>query len=238
MGKGVHDGHRLRVKEEFLANGFNEKTPAHKMLEMLLFYCLPQGDTNPLAHELIDRYGTIAGVLEAPVDELITFKGLTRNNVGLLKMILPLARQYERDKEDLDHYFFSAEMVGDFLKKRFFGMTEERLALLFLDSDGRYRAFSFIAEGDIGSVGVSTRKIIEITLKSGASCAVMAHNHPNGLAIPSSADIEITRQIREALATINVRLTDHYILTATDYVSMRESREYRSVFVSSSASAK
>ncbi|MCQ2449792.1 MAG: DNA repair protein RadC, partial [Clostridia bacterium] len=89
----LHAGHRARVKQEFLAHGFHENTPPHKILELLLFFCLPQGDTNPLAHELINRFGTLTGVLQAPVEELTQFKGLTENNVVLLKLILPLAQK-------------------------------------------------------------------------------------------------------------------------------------------------
>ena len=96
--ENLHKDHRKRVKQDFLRNGFDHKTPSHKILEMLLFYCISRKDTNDLAHELINRYGSLSGVLDAPVKELITFNGLTESNVGLLKMIMPIARVYQYEK--------------------------------------------------------------------------------------------------------------------------------------------
>ena len=92
MDKNLHEGHRERARQEFLQHGFDRNTPPHKILELLLFYCVGRVDTNPIAHELIAKYGSVAGVLDAPVEELAAFKGLNERSAVLLKLIMPIAQ--------------------------------------------------------------------------------------------------------------------------------------------------
>ena len=230
MAENIHKGHRERVKKEFLANGFNKNTPPHKILEALLFFCLPQGDTNPLAHDLLDRYGTIADVIDAPVVELVTFKGITESNVVLLKLIPTLMRVYNADKSAARPCFRSKADIGDYILGQYVGFTEECLSLLSLDGNARLLSFDIIERGDIGSVGVSTRKIIEHVLKTKARFVIMAHNHPGGNALPSAADERLTKTIASALSHINVCLEDHIVIADNDYVSMKQSERYSEIF--------
>lgn len=227
--ENIHAGHRDRMKKEFLANGI-ENLPQHKVLELLLFFCISRIDTNPLAHELIERYKNIAGVLDAPIEELITFKGLTESNAVLLKMIIPLARIYAEDKESKDIQFKSIDSIGDYLLKRYFGLTKEMFSILCIDASGKLLSFNFLSEGDISSVGVSTRSVIEIALKSNANCAIISHNHPSGIALPSNEDVAVTEQVRNALYQIGVRLVDHIIIADGDFVSMQQSQKYKHLF--------
>lgn len=232
MQNNVHAGHRDRMKTEFIENkcNFNENTPPHKVLEMLLFFCIKQADTNPLAHQLLQRYRTISGVLDAPVEELITYNGLTKSNVVLLKMILPVARIYRSDRQNLRSCFHNISEIGDFLLDPYMGLCEERLSILSLDGNCRKLSFDFIATGDMSSVGVSTRDIIQLTLKTGATGVVMAHNHPGGIALPSGADVGITEMVSTALTHIGVRLIDHIIIANDDYISMMQSQQYKYLF--------
>lgn len=229
--ESIHKGHRKRVKEEFLQYGFNENTPPHKILELLLFFCLPQGDTNALAHQLLDSYnGSIVDVLDAPVEELIKFKGLTESNVVLLKLIMPIARLYAKHESKGIKIFRSDAEIGSYLVKLFAGYTEENLGLLSLDGTGRRLSFDIVEKGDLGTVGVSTRKIIQTALKTNATTVILAHNHPSRIALPSGADVAMTEAVAEALSHINVRLHDHIIIADNDYVSMRQSAKYADIF--------
>ena len=230
MAESIHKGHRERVKKEFLENGYDKHTPPHKILETLLFFCLPQGDTNPLAHELLERYGTIADVLDAPVDELITFKGITPSNVVLFKLIPTVMRIYNSDKLNNSPNFQSLSDIGDYLLGQYVGITEENFSVVSLDGNARLISFDILEKGDIGSVGVSTRKIIQLLLKTRASCIVIAHNHPSGIALPSNADEAITQSVASALSYINVRLLDHIIIADNDYISMAQSSKYKHLF--------
>lgn len=218
------------MKKEFLENGFTKGMPDHKKLELLLFYCIPRIDTNEIAHELLKKYGSISGVLDAPVDELIQQKGLTENNVGLLKMIMPIARWYLEDKTGKNPGFKNISDVGNFLLEKYLGFTEEYFSVVWLDGNGILKNFEILSKGDISSVGVSTRDIIQRALKTEATCAVIAHNHPGGIALPSGGDIAITEAVKIALEQVGVRLLDHIIVANNDFVSMNQSEKFKYIF--------
>lgn len=230
MSENLHAQHRQRVKKEFLAHGFSKDTPPHKVLELLLFFCLPRNDTNPLAHELLNRFGSVAGVLDAPVSELITFKGLTESNVVLFKLIPEIARRYWEDQVDADCVFHNYDEMGEFLCRAHFGYSEEKVSILCLSSNAKLLAHDFLANGNISSVGVSMRDIAEIALRNGATCIVLAHNHPSGCALPSPEDVRATQMIASSLAHVGVRLIDHVVIAGDDYVSMAQSACYRDLF--------
>lgn len=227
----IHKKHRQRMKKEFLENGFEDNVPKHKVLELLLFYCVPRIDTNPIAHKLLSSYGnSISGVLEAPVEELIRFKGITKNNVGLLKMILPIARMYELEKCESTQCFSSVDEIGNYIMKQYYGMQEERFGILCLDAKCKKISFDFISQGDMNTVGVSSRDVIKCALDHKASVIVLAHNHPGGNALPSYADIDITKMLIEAVHHIGVSIFDHIIVSDGDYISLRLSSPHDKMF--------
>ncbi len=230
MGENIHAGHRNRLKKEFLDGNFNSSTPEHKWLELLLFFCIAQKDTNPLAHELIKKYKSLNGVFEAPVKELIEFKGITESNVALLKMIIPLARQCELEKSDNLFKSLNNDNICDYILSRYYGLTTEQMSITCIDPVGRIIDFKFLSEGDIGEVSISTRSIVKYVLDNNASCAIIAHNHPKSFALPSKADIDATIQLSNVLNQVGIRLIDHIIVSENDYVSLAQSREYSYIF--------
>lgn len=231
MDKNLHDGHRERIRDEFLQHGFDQNTPPHKVLELLLFYCVQRADTNPIAHELIKKYGSVAGVLDAPVEELASFKGLSKRSAVLLKLIMPVARRYIYDKSEQKPTFQSLDSIGKYMLSRFLGETQEKLAVMCLDARGSLLDFVFVSEGDLSSVGISQRDIAKLALNHNATAVVLAHNHPNGIAIPSENDVLITKDTVETLSRIGVQLIDHVIVCDTDFVSLAQSEQYGYIFV-------
>lgn len=229
--KNLHEEHRKRVKEEFLLRGFDENTPPHKVLELLLFYCVPRVDTNPLAHELIERYKTLSGVLDAPVEELVTFKGITRNNVVLFKMIMSVARIYQAESRLKGTRFGKYEEMCKYIVDRFMGITEERFAVMHIDSFGKMLEFSFVSGGDTNNVMISNRDLLESVIRNKTAAVVVAHNHHNGLPLPSDQDVVATERIADVLASVDVRLIDHLIISRNEYVSMAQSQKYKDIFI-------
>ncbi len=226
-----HEKHRERMKNEFLAHGFDDKTSPHRVLELLLFYCVPRVDTNPLAHELINKYKNLSGVLDAPVEELIQFKGITRNNVGLLKMVMPIARIYLKETElDVDRHFTDYSNMCRYIVGRFSGLVQEHFAVIYLDNTGKMLEFQFLSHGGSNTVTVSNRDIISGVIKYNATAVVVAHNHHNSLLLPSAQDVAATQRIAMALDDIDVRLIDHIIINKSDYISMAQSSEYKYIF--------
>ena len=122
--KNPHEGHRERMREEFLSGDINENTPHHRILELLLFYCVPRVDTNELAHALLDKYGTMPGVLDAPIDELCKFPYISRNGATLLKLIPEVTRAYFHEEMDEQKIFDTAEKIGKYFIKSIRALTQ------------------------------------------------------------------------------------------------------------------
>lgn len=229
----IHEGHRERIRQEFLQHGFDKNTPPHKILELLLFYCVQRADTNPIAHELIQKYGSVAGVLDAPVEELAAFKGLSERSAILLKMIMPIARRYLYDKSEQRPTFCGLDEIGKYILEQYIGETKEKIGVMCLDTRGTLISFDFLCEGDIASVGLSYRDLAKIALSGNATAVVLCHNHPNGIAIPSDNDVSLTMQAAETLSKIDVQLIDHIVVADTDFVSMAQSEQYGYIFMPS-----
>lgn len=218
---GVHSGHRERMKEQFLNNGI-ESFLDHQVLEMVLFYTLPRIDTNPIAHELIKRFGSLRGVFDAPVEELVKVKGITSNSAVLIKLIPEVTRYYSTQKATQKPIKTKAD-INDYFRFLFVGETNELVKVCILDDELKIQSCITVEEGVPDATPISTRKIAEIVIKAGASSFILAHNHPNGLCIPSSADISITRRLRNSLREIGITMLDHIVVGSdTTLISMKE----------------
>lgn len=226
----IHEGHRDRIRQEFLQHGFDKNTPPHKVLEILLFYCVQRADTNPIAHELINKYGSVARVLDAPVEELAAFKGLSERSAVLLKLIMPTAQRYIYDKQEKKPTFKSLDGIGKYVLGCFLGETREKAGVMCLDTKGSMLDFAFLSEGAFDSVGLSNRDLVKRLLDCNAAAAVLCHNHPNGLALPSENDVLFTKQIAETISNVGVQLIEHIIVADTDFVSMAQSEQYGYIF--------
>lgn len=227
----IHEGHRERIRQEFLQHGFDHNTSPHKILELLLFYCVQRADTNPIAHELIKKYGSVAAVLDAPMEELAAFNGLSERSAVLLKLIMPIAQRYIYDKQEQKPTFQSLDGIGKYALGRFLGESKEKVAVICLDARGTMLDFAFLGEGDFDSVGISNRTLAKKVLDCNATAAVICHNHPNGMALPSGSDEEFTKLAAMALCNIGVQLIDHIIIADADFVSMAQSEQYGYIFV-------
>lgn len=218
----VHSGHRERMKERFLTEGLDQFTDI-QVLELLLFYCIPRKDTNPIAHALLDYFGSLSQVLEAPVEELQKVDGIGENAAVFLKLVTQVGRFYLTDRVSRVKILPTLESCAEYLKPCFFSRNVEMVFLLCLDAKCKVLSCRKIAEGNVNSTGISVRKIVETALSVNASSVVLAHNHPGGLAIPSNEDIVTTGRVAAALRAVDVRLVDHVIVADDDYVSMVQS---------------
>ena len=205
--RSIHTGHRQRVKDEFSARGL-AGWPDHRVLELLLYYAIPRRDTNPIAHALMERYDSLSGVLNAPVEDLEKVEGIGESAAILLSLVSRLSRKAR---------------IADASQETILNERRELVFLLCLDRKGRLLACKRLAEGDVASADLNIRKVVEMALLTSASAVILAHNHPSGVAVPSSSDEAATRQVAEALRTIGVRLVDHIVVADRDFVSMADS---------------
>lgn len=225
-----HALHRKRLKARYVKEGINN-FEMHQVLELLLFFGIPVKDTNGLAHDLLERFGSISNVFDAPLDELTKISGISEHTAILLKLIPDLTRIYLDDKNDVKGAFDSTEKVMSFFKPKFIGETDEVLYALFLDNRYKLVQFSEISKGSVNATPINMRKIMKICMINGATGVYLAHNHPNGLALPSSEDIHATQAIHNILSDVGVKLLDHYVFAEDGTcISVSQSADYKRVF--------
>lgn len=224
--KHRHTGHRERMKAEFLARGL-EGWPDHRVLELLLFYTIPQGDVNDLAHELVERFSSLAGVLDASVEELKKVKGVGDHTAVFLRMLPAVLGRYQGARTRLSAIINSPEEAYAWLEPYFFGARNEMVYVLCLDGKRQVLGVRKVAEGSIELAEVNTRRIAEEAIGLRAAQIYVAHNHVSNLAIPSQADWLTTDTLRGALRPIGIELIDHLVFVDGDMVSLKDSEHLK-----------
>ena len=224
--KHRHTGHRERMKAEFLVRGL-EGWPDHRVLELLLFYTIPQGDVNDLAHELVERFGSLAGVLDASVEELKKVKGVGDHTAVFLRMLPAVLGRYQGARTRLSAIINSPEEAYAWLEPYFFGARNEMVYVLCLDGKRQVLGVRKVAEGSIELAEVNTRRIAEEAIGLRAAQIYVAHNHVSNLAIPSQADWLTTDTLRGALRPIGIELIDHLVFVDGDMVSLKDSEHLK-----------
>lgn len=228
MEKGMHEGHRDRLKDRFIREGLESFEP-HNVLELLLFYSDPRKDTNELAHKLIDRFGSLSEVLNASVKELMKVDGVGKHTAVLLSMMPQLFRVYAEDQAEYGGMATHGQ-IGEYICSKFTGETVEKVLIVCMDNRFRVLGTECIAEGCVDYAAINVRLMMDTVIRYNATAAIIAHNHPRGFAFPSKEDEETTLKVKQALEIVGVRLIDHIIVSADDYVSMVCSERYRDIF--------
>ena len=214
----THDGHRERLKKRFLNSP--ESFEDHELLELLLFYAIPRKNTNETAHKLLDRFGSVKGILDASVESLAEVDGIGQSAALYIKIISKLVSKYEYVDTKGDGLLKNPETLHAFLKNLFVGTANEISYVLMFDNSKRLISCEKIGEGFSMQHTLSLRKIASFALSTNASFAIMAHNHPNGRALPSGEDIQATNRIRIMLESMGVILMEHFIIAGNDCVSV------------------
>ena len=220
----MHEGHRARVKKRFLEEGLDHFSDI-QALELLLFYAIPRADTNPIAHRLLEHFGSLSQVLEANPEELKKISGVGENGALLLNLIPQMGRFYMTDRASAPGVLTTLEQCAQYLMPRFFGRKLETVFLLCLDAKCKVLCCREVGEGGTNSTGISIRRVVETALGVNATSVVLAHNHPSGMALPSPEDIQTTRRVAMALQAVEIVLVDHIIVADDDYVSIAQSDE-------------
>lgn len=218
----IHDGHRARLKERFRQEGLDNFSDI-QVLELLLFYAIPRQDTNPIAHSLLEHFGTLSQVLEAPVEELEKVPGIGTNAATLLNLTTAVGRYYLVNRSTQNVILNTIEKCGEYLVPFFFGRRNETVFMLCLDAKCKVLCCKEVGEGSVNSANVPIRRIVELALGANATTVILAHNHPSGLALPSGDDVQATRRAASALSTVDIHLADHIVVADDDFVSMVQS---------------
>lgn len=212
----VHKDHRKRVRRKFLESTLDCFSD-HEVLEFLLFFSIPYKNTNELAHILINKFGSLSGVLDAGYDELLKVNGVGETTATFLSLIPQAGRRYIIDKESNTKVFDKMSLIGDYLVNHFIGATKEKVEILIFDAGMRMIDHTTIHEGAVNSSDINPEKIAEYVFTKRASCFVLAHNHPGGSVEPSDEDITVTKMLRSAFEPFNIIMLEHYVVSGGEY---------------------
>lgn len=217
----MHAGHRERMKQRFRETGLKGFDDVN-VLELMLFYVIPRQDTNPIAHALIEHFGSLQDVIEASYEELLKVKGVGENTATYLRLIPEVCKRYTREKQKRKAAYTSLQDMADFVIPLFSFDMEETLFMICLDAGNHITYCEPISHGNLDSVMIEPREVVQKAMNRRATRVVLAHNHPSGIPSPSLSDVSLTQNLKEALQLFNIELMDHFIVAEQTCVSLRK----------------
>lgn len=221
---GIHDGHRQKLRKNFIEVGLEGKTD-HQILEILLTYALPRIDVNPLAHELIDKFGSLSGVLDADITQLTTIKYVSENVAVLLKFIPQISAKYYQSKHGKRVRLNTVDAIKDYMIPQLANEKTEVFYVLCLDTHlNLIRAIKH-SEGSPSKTSIDIRALANQVLNAGTDRIILVHNHLSNSVEPSASDIDATRRIQTAFEMLNVNVLDHVIISGDKYFSFFANKE-------------
>ena len=212
---GEHEGHRQRMKDRFLSGGLSSFSD-HEIVELLLFYALPYRNTNDLAHTLVNHFGGWTQVLAANYADLLEVPGVTPHVATLLTLTGQAAQRYHRDVTGIVQQLFDTQMIAEYVIPWFLSEREESVLMVSLDNKRKLLNTTRLFRGSVNSAQFNVRLAVQQALRDNATQVVLAHNHPNGYAFPSTADVTTTQYVAKVLAPLDIRLIEHVIVSEGD----------------------
>lgn len=216
-----HLGHRDRLKARFERTGV-AGLQDYEVLELVLFYALPRRDVKPLAKELLKRFGSLKGALDADREALLATPGIGPHAASLFRVIRETGSLYLRQKAEEREQISSTKELIDYCLSSMGGLKDEHFAVIYLNARNRIIAVETIQEGIVNQAVVYPRKVLEKALSRKASAIILVHNHPSGHVRPSDADIRLTRVLQDAARVMDIALHDHLIVGENRFFSFRE----------------
>lgn len=215
----IHKDHRSRLKNQFIENGIDTLTDIQK-LELLLFYSIPQKDTNPIAHNLINAFGTLSDVMSASFNELIKVDGVKENSATLIKFFGSMLNYSSRP--DSEEILSSSSKAKEFITKYFNHISVEQFYVFCLTKSNCVKKAFLINSGSSSEVNVEIRNITEKALETNCNRMIIAHNHPHGKAVMSGQDCRFTYSLLCSCILNNIELLDHIIVGTDKTISLYE----------------
>lgn len=214
-----HDGHRQRMRERFLKQGLDGFAP-HEVLELMLFYAIPQKNVNPLAHQLLEKFGSLHNVLEAEPRQLCQVKGIGEYAAAFLSLFAPVARYAQIERAGERVTLTTRRQAEDFCTRLLEGERREVFYAICLNGQMQVLFSAMIAKGSLTDVPAYPRLVAEAALLHNAHSVMLCHNHPGGSLTPSQEDVEATRQLGAMLQGLEITLIDHMIVADGKALSM------------------
>ena len=213
--------HRERLKKKYRESGIDAFLD-YEAVELLLCYAIPQGDVKPRAKALLRAFGSIKGIMDAEMADLLKVKGIGLHSAVLLKLVKDLGVLYLKQQAMEKTQITCTSELLNYCKTVLGGLKDEQFRVIFLDAQNRIIDDEPIQEGIVNQAVVYPRKVLEKALKRKASAIILLHNHPSGHIRPSDADIRLTRTIQETAKVLDILVHDHIIIGENRFFSFRE----------------
>ena len=221
MPDNQHANHRKRMRGRYRKNGA-DSLELHEFIELVLYYAVPRVNTNNIAHELVNKFKSFAGILEADENALKEIHGVSDNTALFFKILADAVKLYNLDKAQDAGDIKNKVYYEDYLVHYYKTETLEKVLLLTLNAKMGIISEDIICVGSVNSTRVDMNKMLKTALVNNASSVILAHNHPNGIAYPSPDDIETTKRILSVFNEVNINFIDHYVVAGNQIASVRD----------------
>lgn len=214
MPDSIHEGHRERIREQYKKSGA-EAFLDHQFLELLLTYAIPRRDTNALSHALLDRFGTLEGVVTAEIDQLTMVEGVGEGAAVFLRMQGDLFRRLllRRTEDSRGNIRLTTPAAAARYAVALLSLsTYENVIAVCLNAKKIVQSCESLQRGTLTEAQIYPRSIAEIALLKRAHGILLIHNHPSGDPTPSQEDADATELVKAALGSVGVQLYDHLIV--------------------------
>ncbi len=213
----MHENHRQRMRTRALSEGLSGFHD-HELLEMLLYYAIPRIDTNETAHQMLEHFGSIKNIMEANADDFTDISGVGQSSALLFQLMIETCRRYLLDVYNVKgKRYTSLSSVASFFIPRFLGAEREELHVMLFNNRMNLISYQVVSQGAVNTTLVPMRYIVEKAYRKNASCAILAHNHPNGIAIPSQDDINITKEMVRMFDMMGIVLREHLVIAGLHF---------------------
>ena len=217
----LRKGHRERARQRFLRVG-EENLDDYELLELVLFLAVPRIDTKAMAKQLIARFGSYSAVLSAPPERLAEIDGIKGAVATNLKIVQAAAQRFARHRVDRDQPILGSwTALIEYCRSQMAFNSIEEFRILFLDKKNRLISDEAQQHGTVDHTPVYPREVIKRSLELGATALILVHNHPSGDPSPSSADVQMTRQINDIARPLGITLHDHIIIGRNGHASLK-----------------
>lgn len=206
-----HLGHRQRIKERYHANGF-ESLDDKDLLELLLTYAIPRRDVYELSRSLVHEFGSFENVLSADAEELRNRTDLTEHTITLFKLVNDIRTKPFRVIEYRPEKLGSVKAAAEYCHRLLGKFEDEIVVELFLDSEYCVTELTRVSTGSSDAAVLPIEAIVENAVRSRVRRVLIAHNHPSGNSMPSTADVYATNSLMSALRSRGIELTEHIIV--------------------------
>ena len=211
----LHEGHRDRLRERLIRNSFTE-VDDYQVLEYILTLVIKRRDTNELAHTLVKTFGSLAGVFDAEMDDLVTVKGVTPTIAYFLHSIPFIFRNYKISKLKPKATIACPQDIFNYMGQCIFHLPKEEFYLICLDNSNRVIYKRSLGSGGNTQVSLNVKELVAVATKVNAVKVVMLHNHPTGDCLATIEDIETTKRIYMGFALAGIELYDHIIVDSSE----------------------